>query len=265
MKNGVFVKKLLTILVCSSSLLFSSEEAKKPIYPWSQPYQELLLEKTGNEMAKLSTFPKSNYYDSDYRELAKRFPNEKIRIFGFGSLINKESAGRTVKPETVNSITPAVAFGIKRFFNSEGSPRMFEIFGPNLHPLERTGLNVMPTTTHSDMVNGVAFEVDQEEFSRFIIREKEYNFVPVLVADWNDVINENPEVSINIAYACILPEESIKPQYYPIRAYLELVRKGVLAYGDLYTEFYDQTTYLGNGKLAKDWDQKTFESPSTPE
>lgn len=240
-----------------------------PIYaqekaPWSKEYQDVLMEKIGKEIKNLSEYPSTLYPSEDLEPILNKFPDGKIPIFGYGSLMNAESAGRSVGPEAVQSMEPVAAFGLKRIFNykvSEVAPR----WGSDLPENEKAMLNVEPTTTTSHIINGVVMTVSHQELHKLVEREKGYDLVPVLIADWNDLVAENPEVKIKVAYTFYVPDELrggidyTQTKYYPVRGYLQAVRTGAAVYGEQFLNYWDETTYLGDGTTTiQNWDEKTF-------
>lgn len=254
----------MRILYLFVFLLFnlSLNATEKP--PWSSEYQSLLMEKIGTEAKNLATYPSTNYPNKDAQSILNKYPNGKVLLFGYGSLINKESAGRSVSPEALNSMQPVAAFGFKRMFNyktNNPSPR----WGINLPENERAMLNIEPMTTFKHVINGVTMEVDQNDLQQLISRETGYDLVPLLVADWNELISENPDVQIKVAYTFYVPDELrngidyTQTKYYPVRGYLHAVQEGASLYGEDFLNYWNKTTYLGDGTTpVYKWDEQTF-------
>lgn len=253
MKN-VIVIILFTLFVLT---IHSSE------IPWQSDYQQRLMEKVGQEIPALSTYPSLEYPNTNYEEIIKHYPQGKVLLFGYGSLINAESAGRSVGPEAIQSMHPAVAFGFKRVFNYKASN--VSKWGTDLPENERAMLNIESTTTYNHIINGVVMEVSAEDLALLVQREKGYDLVPMLVADWNDVVSGNPSVEIRVAYTFLVPGELrdgiayTQTKYYPVRGYLHLVRQGASVYGPQFLDYWNDTTYLGDGTTpVKKWNEKTF-------
>jgi hypothetical protein len=115
------------------------------------------------------------------------------------------------------------------------------------------------------MANGVVMEVSMEDLMQLIKRETGYDLVPLVVADWNDAIAENPHVKISIVYTFLAPDELrngvdyTQTRYYPVRGYLHAVQKGASAFGQKFLNFWNTTTYLSDGTTPiTHWDEKTF-------
>ena len=183
-------------------------------------------------------------------------------LFGYGSLINPISAGRSISQEALHSMRPAVAFGFKRIFNYKaGNVSRY----PNAVENERAMLNLEPTTTYNQIINGVIIEVDAKDLQNLIQRETGYDLVPILIADWQDMISENRSSSIHVAYTFLVPDELregihyTQAKYYPVRDYLHLVQEGANYFGQPFLDYWNATTYLGDGTtLINNWDQHTF-------
>lgn len=231
--------------------------------PWSSAYQFSVLEKVGREIPIVSTYPSTIYPNTDYQGILKKYPKGKVLIFGYGSLMNRESALRSVSAAAVETMRPVVAFGFKRLFNYKVSN--VSRWGSNLPENERAMLNIHPTTTYEHIINGVVMELTPEDLIKLIGRESGYDLVPIFVADWQAMISANPKIKIEIAYTFIVPDELrggidyTQTKYYPVRGYLQASREGALVFGEPFLQFWNETTYLGDGITPiGQWDEQTF-------
>src|SRR5262249_27873324 len=150
-----------------------------------------------------SKYPHFSFPNQNYHSLLEFYPESKILLFGYGSLINKESAKRNVKPQAVESMQPAVAFGVKRVFNYQA--KKTDHWGNNQNRKEKAMLNLIPAWDLKSSVNGVMMEIDAEDLASLITREKGYDLVPILTASWEDLIAENPKIEIKVAYTFVAP------------------------------------------------------------
>lgn len=241
----------------------SSESDSQFPLPLSSGYQQLMLKQVGEKLPELVTYPFYTYPNAGFETTMDHFPNGKVTIFGYGSLMNKASAGRTIKAEALDSMRPMVAFGVKRLFNYKvnNSGR----WGPDQNPKERAMLNLSQTLNVSTVANGVTIEVDIEDLERLVNRETGYDLVPILVASWDDVIGENPELTIQVAYTFVASNELrdhvdyTSTEFYPVRGYLHAVQEASLAYGDDFAEIWNATTFLADGTTRIDeWDEVSF-------
>ena len=124
-------------------------------------------------------------------------------------------------------------------------------------------LNIEPTTTYSHVINGIVMDVDSKDLFRLIQREIGYDLVPMLVADWEEAISENPSIKMEIAYTFIVPNELrngidyTQPKSYPLKEYLHAIQKGSAVFGHQFLDFWNATTYLGNGTTTvKHWNEQ---------
>lgn len=118
----------------------------------------------------------------------------------------------------------------------------------------------------ASMVNGIVMEIDQEDLESLVAREKGYDLVRILIADWKDVISNKPHLEIKIAYTFVAPYELrncviyTSTEYYPVRGYLEAVQEGAFEYGEEFANFWNATTYLADGTTnIEKWDKHSFE------
>lgn len=262
---GDLMKRIIPgiLFILMLSHLEAASPVSRPATPWDKEYEKLLMVKVGEQVPLLATCPSTIYPNTDYTEIFNKFPEGKLLIFGYGSLINWDSAGRTVGMNALQSMTPVIAFGFKRLFNYKASN--VSNWGTNLPSNERAMLNIIPMTTFNQIINGVVMEVSHEDLRELVRREKGYDLVPMLVADWGEVISQNPHIKIKVAYTFLVPDEMrsnidyTHTKYYPVRGYLHAVEKGAADYGPKYLDFWKDTTYLGDGTTSvRKWNAKTF-------
>lgn len=254
--------KVMFISCFAFILCFRSLQAVE--LPEFNSYQTSLMQKVGEKLPELSAYPFLQYPNAEHSDLPKFFPQGKVRIFGYGSLINKASAGRSVKPEAVSSMRPVVAFGVKRVFNYKASKT--DHWGSDQHPKEKAMLNLIPSLNYASIVNGVVMDVDEEDLARLVQRETGYDLVPVLIASWTDVMNQNASLEVQVAYTFVSAAELrdhriyTSTQFYPVRGYLNAIQEGNLEYGKEFSSLWDRSTYLADGTTTiEKWDKNTFE------
>lgn len=264
MKNLYCIAAIFICFFASFKSVYASNVDGSASIPWwSHTYERTLLAKVGAELPKLVTFPFYQYPNEGHRELSNRFPDGKVLIYGYGSLMNKASAARSMKAEAVNSMQPAIAFGVKRIFNYKVSDP--SRWGIDQHRKERAMLNLATTTNIASIANGVILEVDVEDLSSLVSREIGYDLIPILVATWEDVVSQNPEVKIRVAYTFVAVNELrnnmsyTSTEFYPVLGYLHAVQEASQPYGAEFAAFWNATTYLANGTTKIDeWDEVTF-------
>jgi hypothetical protein len=253
--------KKVTLFIILFIFTFSINAADKTL--WSNAYQNQLMDKIGEKIRAFSTYPSIEYPNRDTPQVLKKFPDGKVLLFGYGSLLNATSASRSVSLEAVQSMRPVIAFGLKRIFNYKAMN--VTRWGSDLEENERAMLNIEPTTTFNHIINGVVMEINPEDLGLLVERERGYDLVPILVADWNKVLSEDPSVNIEIAYTFFVPDELrdgidyTQTKYYPVRGYLQAVREGAEVFGPEFLDYWNATTYLGDGTTSvSEWNEETF-------
>lgn len=260
------MKKLFTLLTLILSLNISAssiDQGNVETVIEDPSYKVKLLKKVGEKMPELVSFPFYRYPNVGHEETLKYYPTRKILVFGYGSLMNKVSAARSIKAEAVDSMETAIAFGVKRIFNYKAAKTVH--WGADQHPQERAMLNLMQTLNISSLANGVTIEVDVEDFSSLVQRETGYDLVPILVMRAADMENENPEPEIRVAYTFVAVNELrnhvnyTHTKYYPVRGYLHAVQEAAATHGEKFACMWNRTTYMADGTTTiGEWDQKTF-------
>lgn len=255
---------LFLIIIATKSFASPMEIGDCDTFLCNVQYQKFLLKKVSEKMPDLATYPSYHYPNDNHLEVVKKFPEGKILVFGYGSLMNKESALRTVKPEAFDSKEKVIAFGVKRLFNYKAVKTSH--WGAKQDKKEKAMLNLTQTLNISSIANGVVIQVDAEDFSRLVQRETGYDLIPVLVASWDEVLNENPNVNIQVAYTFSAAHELrnhinyTSTQYYPVRGYMHAIQETTQLFGGDFAKMWNSTTYLADGTTSVDeWDEKTFD------
>jgi hypothetical protein len=174
-----------------------------------------------------------------------------VLVLGYGSLINRTSASRTV---TSNTRRAAISFGLRRVFNYE-IPLDNERYEFTADPLARAALNVRVTGVVEDAVNGVLMDVPLVDVAAFRAREVAYDLVQLPCIWWGD-----PDPTPFPAWVVRSPEDATgrtNNGIVPHRGYYDLCRRGASRFGDSYLAFWLATTYLADGITAvADWEQQ---------
>lgn len=252
----------MSFITCSG--LFGASVLDKQFpFPLESDYQKLILRQVAEKLPCLVTFPFYTYPNAGFEVIPNYFQDGKVLVFGYGSLMNKISAGRSVKEEALDSMHPSVAFGVKRIFNYKAT--VTRHWGNDQHEKEKAMLNLAQTLNIASVANGVTIKVDLEDFVKLVDRETGYDLVPILVTSWDDILTQNPHFNIQVAYTFVASHElrnHIKytsTGYYPVRGYLHAVQDASLAYGEEFARMWNATTYLADGTTSvDDWDEFTF-------
>lgn len=158
-------------------------------------------------------------------------------LFGYGSLINLESASRTLKRTlSVNDVTTAMLTGYERSWSLWDNALADSLE----RAVKGVFLNVMPAADAS--LNGVVIDVSDDEMGYFLLREKNYDCTDItdrLILD-KDIATDFKAFTFvgKKDYLAIAPAA----EYYIFSRYIDIVNTGVKAFGDEFANMYDNTT-----------------------
>ena len=172
--------------------------------------------------------------------------SRKIKIFGYGSLVNESSLKRTVPGAT--NIFPAMLYGFRRVFNLASHHRIcVELNAPVCV------LNVEQCASEQVM-NGTCFEMEAESFDALLERERIYSLHDVRVHHYYDE-KDSHEAKLFWArkhepYAYLSNSEEQN-------SYLNLCLQGCAVYGQRFIDdFKSSTSFWGMPMMdnqAKIW------------
>ncbi|MBR9802133.1 hypothetical protein GYB59_10750 [bacterium] len=168
-----------------------------------------------------------------------------ISIVGFGSLINPESARRTLAAESVEAAEPCIVFGARRVYNYVMSDRSFQRYGHGCKPNERGVLNVHATGLASDFFNGLLLRLKRSDIVGFRLREHGYDLVPVTFVSY-----AKPGQSPQLAYCltCRNPtlhgRRTLKDGVTPHPRYHTLCEQGCRHISTEFLDFFRHTTWV---------------------
>ena len=222
-------------------------------------YSELGLRKDIEDdlISRFDLIDAVSSYDYPWKSLESDLKKKKLNsigIFGYGSLINLESALRTVKPLN-NLFLPSIGFGMKRLFDYDppAEVKSRSIYNGTLDSIDRGLFNVQFTGFLSDIINGVYFEVDIDQIEAFREREIGYNLKKIIALEWS----EKSKILECYALGCERNIRNGQPmtneKLLPNAKYWEVCLSGANAiskeFGDLLTETY----YLADGITTMDF------------
>lgn len=185
-----------------------------------------------------------------------------LKLFGYGSLINKKSALKTIQPASEHGFLPALGFGMLRVldYDMPDEVKTRSAYQESSKSNNRGLFNVRFTRFMSDAINGVYFEINIEEIDSLRKREIGYNLKPIICSDWN-----NPE-SILPAYALGCEGElwNGKPltndKILPHLNYYEICKEGALGISKDFLLYFQETSLLADGFMTvSDWEKKINE------
>lgn len=195
-------------------------------------------------------------YPYPWNRLKRKLTNKQIDhlpLVAYGSLVNSESAERTLSQSTLLRSKPVVAFGVRRTFDYI-MPENTLRYGKPIDPRARAALNVHVTGKIDDRVNGILIDLFLKDISALQRREVDYALVPVACMDWTNRINPFP------AYI-LQSERRVDTHLQPHQAYYEICRDGAAQFGQEFLSLWLNTTFLGDGKTpVKEWETKELSS-----
>ena len=205
---------------CAS--LLEDQQGVRHLHPWTQLYALLLAARS------------------------------ELPLVGYGSLMNPESARRTIPSTPAAGHPPVLAFGAYRVFNyalQHGDLTHY----PSAGPLERAVLNTEWTGRGDAVLTGRLLTVPLSDFAALAKRERAYDLVPVACVPWGE-----PDAPPTLAYALQAADRPVDGVRYvdngllPVRSYLELCREGTRLVDAEFERAFLQTTWLGNGTTRLD-------------
>jgi len=175
---------------------------------------------------------------------------ETLKLFGFGSLINAQSASTNI----TSARGPAIAFGLKRIFNyRDHSLCTCNIGCPAKgYDCEQAKLNAALTKDPCHMINGVLYDISADDLVNLRLREQGYDLEKLAVVDFKDALDEKicqPQI-IEAYYLRATNPSQISNDYEPDINYVNVCTEGARFYGPAFTKLFFDTTYLCDGFVS---------------
>lgn len=157
----------------------------------------------------------------------------KIKLIGYGSLVNQKSLRKTIKQHS--NFHEVWVHGYRRLFDLRSIKQLYEPWDRNIAVLN------VEAAKHAKF-NAVLFEVNLKQFHAILKREKTYSLVKVKYSNYhtNKVEGE--------AFLFIGLEEDIHKNLNPNTHYFHICRRGGYSISKKFGQDWDKTTFLGNGK-----------------
>lgn len=202
------------------------------------------------QTAKIETLlnKKTRYFQKypwDKLESLCEEKNEKtLKIVGYGSLVNKQSAALTV---TVQKRKLVVAFGVYRIFNYV-IPKGHLRYGLPDQPKRISALNIGVTNKVSDYINALLIEIPISDIKALREREIAYDVIQVPCVPWDD--REKEPFYSNILfcpYSDFNGLEKTKDNLEPHTEYYKVCRSGAYSFGEDFLNCWKSTTFLSDG------------------
>ncbi len=239
-------------LFSAIAVFFTVELYSNPSLPWTDEHQIIMVQEAKRVLEEQQkNFPNFEYPIACEQCLLDLFPDQKIIIFTYGSLLCKESAARTLSKEALKTFRLAVAFGAIRVFDRDVP--LSTRWGP-VKKNETGMLNLWKDPDLNKIVNGAIIKVDKKDLHRLIQREQGYDLVPIPVVLWNEALNSGPEhPRIFMAHTFLASKEHRNNSVYtkspiqPVKGYANMVKDAAASYGTPYLKLWMATTFLSDG------------------
>ncbi len=250
--KGLLMKYFLAVCLLFNLCIYSTVIAdEENFYPWSDEKHAFMVDHaTKVWSSKIFSYPTLQYPVSDPEQLYSIYNRETIPIFSYGSLLNKESASRTLSEKAMTTHRPAVSFGTKRVFDRH-VPTTTR-WGPMERPNDTGMLNIIQTDDLSHVVNGVVIEVDIDDLKNLLYREEGYDLVPIVVTCWIDAVDGEATPQFFVAYTFQASDEERDDIHYtnryinPVPGYALASKKGAEQYGESFLNLWVSSTYLAD-------------------
>ena len=165
----------------------------------------------------------------------------KTYLFGYGSIINLASASKTLGRELrLEDLQCVNLIGYKRYWDAK-----IQVFSNRLNKtIYSAFLNIEKTCNPEDLVNGVIFEINNEELEDFVRREINYRKVNVSSIIY-PAIDHKSEV-YTFVYPNNLRAQDGEQNTYVLERYIQIVTEGCMQWGDSYYTEFKRKTVPGN-------------------
>lgn len=197
-------------------------------------------------------YPSFAYPWDGLEEWLDKTDRSKLPLIGYGSLINQQSAGRTINVDGSAKRQAVKAFGAKRVFNYRMPTKLLEErYQTPLDSREVAALNCEVTSAVSDEFNGILTHVEFERLDQLREREKHYSLKPVVYHHW-----DGNETGLRVAYILeLLPDNTVPNNPYdstilPHKEYTKLCQEGALAVSKTFLQHFSTTCLLADKKTS---------------
>ncbi|MEM6690966.1 MAG: hypothetical protein AAF664_16180 [Planctomycetota bacterium] len=170
-----------------------------------------------------------------------------FHIVGYGSLLNPDSARRTITNTPAEGHLPVLAYGAKRVFNYTMPDIIFDQYQVRPTANQRAALNTDYYGDISGVLTGRLLEIRLNELPALREREKGYHLDPVVYVPWNA-----PEEIPKIAYVFRADESAFEGKVYvddtllPYPPYAALCREGAGMVDPDFEDAFLDTSWLAD-------------------
>jgi hypothetical protein len=178
-------------------------------------------------------------------------PGHRLFLVGYGSLLNQDSAAKTIKARRAESNQPVLALGARRVFNYVIPAAKLKAYGGTFGPREHAALNLDYTQSAANALNGRLFGVPSADIPPLREREFGYDLRPVACLPWKD---KNAKPFTAFVLVAVKPVQDgrqvLDDKALPHPPYYRVCRTGARAVSEDFLRLYLQTTYLADRKTT---------------
>jgi hypothetical protein len=179
------------------------------------------------------------------------FPAHRLLLVGYGSLLNQDSAAKTIKARPAGGHPPVLALGARRVFNYVIPAAKLKAYGGTFGPREHAALNVDYTQSAANALNGRLIGVPTVDIPPLRAREFGYDLRPVACLPWND---KDAKPFTAFVLVAVKPARNgrqvLDDEALPHPSYYRVCREGARAVSEAFLQLYLQTTYLADRKTT---------------
>jgi len=185
---------------------------------------------------------------------------DRLNMIGYGSLLNPDSAKRTIRDTPWDGHPPVLAFGAIRLFNYVMPQTVIERYseGKRYSSSSCAALNTKYTGRVGDALNGRVISTGFDDLDALREREKGYDLTPVAYVPWG---REGSKP--NLGFVLCATEEPWEGTVYvsdsiaPFPPYVKVCRNGAQIVDEEFYECFLDTTFLADGLThLRDWSEE---------
>lgn len=167
-------------------------------------------------------------------------------LIGYGSLLDPNSARRTIKDTPENGHPPVLAIGATRVFDYVMPPSMIEEHPEKFDPQKKAALNLRHSPENRSLFNGRILTVRIQDIEGLRNREKGYDLQPIVYIPWGEWTAEPKNAYVLVArQQTIDGRQLVDDTAEPFPPYEKICRDGAALVSKQFLDFYQRTTYIG--------------------
>tara|TARA_B110000037_G_C17077220_1_gene488400 strand:- start:328 stop:1020 length:693 start_codon:yes stop_codon:yes gene_type:complete len=182
-----------------------------------------------------------------------------IWVLGYGSLLSKASAARTIETSERALRLPVIAPGARRRFSYRIPQQFLAERYKVTDGTQYSALDCDVTYNPDDLLNGILTRLFLKDLDAFRQREYAYDLKPIPVFEWEDI-----DAPHRIVYILDCPpvgstkDHPFATDIPPQTDYYKICREGAKAVSESFLDAFLDSTYLGDGKTSvRKWEKES--------